>query len=402
MSRRYTGLAINSSVVPMNNSITYRITGLTFLVVAVTVFLLIYLANVQMTEQFKEYLVVQQMEMSHGGRLMYGDGSPDAAMIIMMGPQEQTFLTTVHNSLIWVGMAILAVGLAASYILARSITVPLRKLSQAAEQIERGNFNLTVPVEKNDEVGHLAAIFNRMADALATNNNLRRQFLANIAHELKTPLAIIQGHLEGMIDGVIEPSKEQFSSLYEEAVRLNRLIRDLRDLSLAEVRQLALEKHPTDINWLIGRSLTMLKPLADEKDLEFTCRLAENVPEIMVDSDRMSQVFYNIIVNAIRYSPVNGRIMVTTEITERETKPWIKIAVTDNGPGIAAEDVPYVFDHFYRGDKSRDRKSGGTGLGLAIVKQLVEIHGGQVTVDSELGKGCVFQVLVPFEQEKLP
>ena len=380
------------------NSITYRITGLTFLVVAVTVFLLVFLANVQMTEQFKEYLVVQHMEMSQGGKMVQAVDSPEAAaMIIMMGPQEQTFLTSVHNSLFWVGLAILAVGLAASFILARSITVPLRKLGQAAEQIEQGNFNLTVPVETKDELGHLAAIFNRMADALATNNNLRRQLLANIAHELKTPLAVIQGHLEGMVDGVIEPSKEQLSSLYDEAVRLNRLINDLRDLSLAEVRQLAMEKQPTDINWLIGRSLTMLKPMADEKDLELSCVLAKNVPEILVDSDRMHQVFYNILVNAIRYSPVKGRIVVTTELTEREMKPWIKIAVADHGPGIAAEDVPYVFDHFYRGDKSRDRKSGGSGLGLAIVKQLVESHGGQVTVDSELGKGSVFQVLLPIE-----
>ncbi|MBP2627427.1 MAG: integral rane sensor signal transduction histidine kinase [Firmicutes bacterium] len=378
------------------NSITYRITGLMFLAVALTVILLIYLANVQMTGQFKEYLVVQQMEMSQSGIQGHiNDGT--STMTVVMGPLEETFLASVHNSLIWVGLAILAVGLAASYALARSITVPLRNLSKAAEQIAQGNFEQTVPIETKDEVGHLAAIFNRMAEVLATNTKLRRQLLANIAHELRTPLAVIQGHLEGMIDGVIEPSKDQLSSLHEEAIRLNRLIKELRDLSLAEVRQLALEKGPTDINQLISRVVNMLRPIADEKNIHLGCFLAEEIPDVTVDNDRMNQVFYNILVNAIRYSPVYSEVQVTTSL--EETGQWLIVSIRDNGPGIAAEDVLYVFDHFYRGDKSRDRKSGGSGLGLAIVKQLVEIHGGQVAVNSEVGKGSIFEVRIPLDKE---
>lgn len=374
------------------NSITYRITGLMFLAVALTVFLLVYLADGQMTEQFREYLVVQHMEMDQNDMM---DSLPNPTMTIVMGPPEEIFLASVHKSLIWVGIAVLVVGLAASYALARSITVPLRNLSRAAEQIEQGNFDQQVPVETKDEIGHLAAIFNRMAETLAVNTSLRRQFLANIAHELRTPLAIIQGHLEGMIDGVIEPSQEQLSSLHEEAIRLNRLITDLRDLSLAEVRQLALEKSITDVNQIISRVLYMLKPLADGKDILVNCALDEELPKIAVDADRISQVFYNIIVNAIRYSPVKGIVKVVTMVAEIEGQLWLRISVIDNGPGIAREDIPHIFDHFYRGDKSRDRKSGGSGLGLAIVKQLVEIHGGRVTVESELGEGSVFQVLLP-------
>lgn len=369
-------LVINLLVMPMN-SITYRITGLMFLTVALTVFLLIYLANVQMTGQFKEYLLMQHMEMS---------------------PLEETFLASVHHSLIWVGLAILALGLATSYALARSITVPLRNLSQAAEQIAQGNFEQTVPIETKDEVGDLAAIFNRMAEVLATNTNLRRQLLANIAHELRTPLAVIQGHLEGMMDGVIEPSKEQLSSLHEEAIRLNRLIKELRDLSLAEVRQLALEKSATNINQLISRVVSMLRPMADEKNIQIGCFLAEDIPNIIVDNDRMNQVFYNILVNGIRYSPIHSEIQVITSIQERQNLKWLTVSIKDNGPGIAAEDVPYIFDHFYRGDKSRDRKSGGSGLGLAIVKQLVDIHGGQVTVTSGVDIGSTFEVLLPIEK----
>lgn len=379
------------------NSITYRITGLVFLAVALTVFVLIYLANEQMTEQFREYLIVQHMETSQQGMIGHELGNTRMAMI--MGPLEETFLTSVHKSLVWVGMAILAAGLAASYALARSITIPLRNLSRAAEQIEQGNFDQKVPVETKDEVGHLAGIFNEMAETLTINANLRRQFLANIAHELRTPLAIIQGHLEGMVDGVIEPNKDQLSSLHEEAIRLNRLITDLRDLSLAEVRQLAMEKGITDVNQTVSKAVHMLKPQSDAKDICINCSLDERLPEIEADTDRISQVFYNILVNAIRYSPTKGTIEVVTEKIEVEGQQWIKVSIADKGPGISQEDVPYIFDHFYRGDKSRDRKSGGSGLGLAVVKQLVEIHGGQVTVESKLAEGSIFKILLPVRLE---
>lgn len=377
------------------NSITYRITGLTFLVIALTVFVLIYLANTQMTELFQEYLVVQHMEMSPGG-IMGQEGQP--TMKIVMGPLEHTFLASVHQSLIWVGLGILVAGLGASYALARSITVPLRNLERAAEQIERGNFGQTVSVETEDEVGRLAVIFNRMSETLSISTKLRRQLLANIAHELRTPLAIIQGNLEAMVDGVIQPSKEHLNSLHEEAVRLNRLIKDLRDLSLAEVKQLTLEKVPTDINQLVDRTVMMLRPLADEKEILIGCTLAKKLPEIVVDADRISQVLYNILVNAIRYSPSRERVQVTTNIMENKEQQFLKISIEDNGPGISPEDLPYIFDHFYRGDKSRDRKSGGSGIGLAIVKQLVENHGGQVQVESLVGRGSVFHVLLPVEQ----
>ncbi len=366
------------------NSITYRITGLVFSAIVLTVCILIYLANVQMTGLFQEYLMGQHMM-----------GRAGMSRLAIMGQQEEAFLASVHHSLLWVGLAILIVGLVVSYLLARSITVPLRKLSQAAEQIEQGNFEQQVSVATKDEIGHLGKVFNRMAETLATNNNLRRQLFANIAHELRTPLAIIQGNLEGMVDGVIEPSKDQLRSLHEEAVRLNRLIKDLRDLSLAEVRQLNLEKEPTDINQLVTRTVLMLKPMSDAKQISIECALADQLPEIAVDADRISQVFYNIIVNAIRYSPNEGVVRITTALTEFNGKQNLQISFADAGLGISPEDEPYIFEHFYRGDKSRDRKSGGSGIGLAIVKQLVEIHGGQVMVTSKLGEGSTFIVLLP-------
>ncbi|CQR71807.1 Signal transduction histidine-protein kinase BaeS [Sporomusa ovata DSM 2662] len=373
------------------NSIIYRITGLMFLAVAITVFLLIYLANMQMTDLFQEYVTVQQIEMHQLTHLNPG-GEGQA---VMLGTSELNFLTSVHQSLIWVGVALLVAGLAASYALACSITTPLRKLSAAAIEIERGNFAQKVPVTTTDEVGSLAVIFNSMAETLDNNSKLRQQFLANIAHELRTPLAVIQGHLEGMIDGIIEPNPKQLTSLHEEAVRLSRLITDLKELSLAEVRQLSLEVKAVDVNQMIEQALYMLKPLADEKNMFIEQSLTPELPPIMADADRICQIFYNLITNAIRYAATGGRVAISTELTQLEDQSWVKVSVADNGPGINAVDVPYIFDHFYRGDKSRDRRSGGTGLGLAIVKQLAEIHGGKVQVESNVGKGSTFYVLLP-------
>jgi len=375
------------------NSIIYRITGLMFLAVAITVFLLIYLANAQMTDLFQEYVTVQQMEMHRSVMTYMNPGSQEQA--VMMGISEQHFLTSVHQSLIWVGVALLVAGLAASYALARSITTPLRKLSTAAFEIERGNFAQKVPVASNDEVGSLALIFNSMAETLDNNSKLRQQFLANIAHELRTPLAVIQGHLEGMIDGIIEPNHKQLTSLHEEAVRLSRLIKDLKDLSLAEVRQLSLEVKAITVNQTVEQAIYMLKPLADEKQIVIEQNLTQGLPLITADADRICQLFYNLVTNAIRYTAHGGQVIISTELTKLEKKDWVKVTVADNGPGIDAADLPHVFDHFYRGEKSRDRKSGGTGLGLAIVKQLAEIHGGKVQVESTVGKGSTFYVLLP-------
>lgn len=390
-------LDINFLVISMSkwHSITYRITGLTFLIIAFTVFLLVFLADLQMAESFQDYLIVQHMGSDHSA--MMSSMSDKPTMPINMGPHENFFLASVHQSLIWVGLGILIAGLIGSYVLARSITIPLRNLSQVAKQIEQGNLGQTVLVQRNDEVGQLAGIVNRMSENLATNTKLRQQLLANIAHELRTPLAIIQGHLEGMVDGVIEPSVEQLKSLHEEAVRLNRLIADLRDLSLAEVRQLVLEKRPVDMNQLVERTVLMLQPLAEDKRITIHCELAENIPEMNIDADRMHQVIYNILGNAIRYSAEQGAIQVTTTMEMISKLSWLVIAISDNGPGIIAEDIPYIFDHFYRGDKSRDRKSGGSGIGLAIAKSLVESHGGEILVDSQVGNGSTFYIRLPIE-----
>ena len=350
-----------------------------FLSILLTVFILVYLANHQMELHFSEYLAAQQT-----GR----------GMMAVSGTAEQVFLDSIHRSLYWVGGAILLVGLFASYILARSITVPLRKLSAALASLETGRYGETVQIDSRSEVGKLANGFNRMSRSLAEQVALRRRLLADLAHELRTPLTIIRGNLEGMLEGVVERNDENLNSLREETETLSRMIKDLRDLSLAEAGQLTLEKERIDVRQLIHRAVNMLEPLALEKYVALREDLAE-VPAISLDPRRISQVLYNLLTNAIRYTPENGEVSVSTRLVSRKNKDWLQIEVGDTGCGIAPADLPFIFEHFYRADESRDKKSGGSGIGLAIVKQLTEIHGGFVEVRSEVGKGSQFSVFLP-------
>ena len=350
-----------------------------FLSILLTVFILVYLANHQMELHFSEYLAAQQTGMG---------------MMAVSGTAEQVFLDSIHRSLYWVGGAILLVGLFASYILARSITVPLRKLSAALASLETGRYGETVHIDSRSEVGNLADGFNRMSRYLAEQVALRRRLLADLAHELRTPLTIIRGNLEGMLERVVERNDENLNSLREETETLSRLIKDLRDLSLAETGQLTLEKEPTDLSQLIHRTVNMLEPLALEKYVNLREELA-TVPAISLDPRRLSQVLYNLLTNAIRYTAENGEVSVSTRLVSRKNKDWLQIEVGDTGCGIAPADLPFIFEHFYRADEARDKKSGGSGIGLAIVKQLTEIHGGFVEVHSEVGKGSQFSVFLP-------
>ena len=372
------------------NSITYRITGLMFLIVVFTVISLISLAEWQMTDLFHNYLLgssdrMADQIMGNRHQAMHGQ---------MLGVSEMAYLSSVHRALIWVGLAILLFGLMVSFALARSITVPLRKLNLAAGQIAEGHFGQKVLVESKDEVGQLANAFNHMTEVLAVNNRLRQQLLVNVAHELKTPLTVIQGNLEGMIDGVVRADNIQLHSLLDETKHLNRLIKDLRELSLAEAGQLTLEREPADLGQLLTRAVIMIRPLAEEKDISIHV-IAHPVITANIDIQRMNQIVYNLLTNAIRYTPGGGQITVALRETQENGRYWRQIAIQDSGQGIPAEHLPHIFSHFYRVNAARDRRSGGSGIGLAIVKQLVELHGGKVMVESEVGKGSIFYVYLP-------
>jgi signal transduction histidine kinase len=241
----------------------------------------------------------------------------------------------------------------------------------------------------------------------------RRQLVADIAHELRTPLSVIQANLEAMQDGVLPVDAEQIASLREETLLLSRLVADLRLLSLAEAGQLKLDLAAADLGDLVQRAVDRLRPEAEARGIALVAEVAAGLSPVPVDASRFNQIVGNLVDNALRYTPRGGRIVVATGLVNPSTgglrlqgafgpaapegsqapAPTPAVTVTDTGSGIAPEDLPHVFDRFYRADKSRSRAGGGSGLGLAIVKQLVEAHGGRVWAESPVhlaagDKGC--------------
>lgn len=365
------------------DSIIVQLTGVTFLLLASTIGLLLWMVNEEMYSNFSVYVMHQHM-----GTI---------SIRSMMGARELMFLEEVHRSLLWVGASMLALSVTVSYFLARGISRPLRTLTKVTRQIRDGNIGARTGIQRDDEVGRLAQAVDDMSEKLAENENLRRQLFANIAHELRTPLAIVRGDLEGMMDDVVPMNKETILSLEEEILRMNRLVDDLRDLSLAEVNELTLKKGPCDVNTLITRAVNMMQPIMDEKRIAASLSLSPDVPVISADKDRMNQVIYNLLNNAIRYIPEGRSISIATKKEMAAGKPWLEIVFTDTGDGIAPEELPHIFQYFYRGEKSRDRKQGGSGIGLALVKQMIHAHGGTITASSEVGRGTTFVIRLPAE-----
>jgi signal transduction histidine kinase len=270
-------------------------------------------------------------------------------------------------------------GLALAAVLVRQITRPLVDLTHASRRIAYGDLRVRVPVRSNDEVGELTDTFNQMAASLEQQETLRHNLMADIAHELRTPLTGIQGAVEAMQDGVFPADAENLEALHAQVLLLNRLVEDLRTLANAEAGQLALEKAPVDLADLCRGQVSALQLRAAEHEIELTIAVPpeENV-WVDADSQRLNQVLLNLLDNALRHTPPGGDVTVSVYGNQTE----VFVTVSDNGPGLAAEDVPHVFDRFYRGDRSRNRATGGTGLGLAIARQLVEAHGGRIWVDS--------------------
>lgn len=373
----------------------------TFLLILVCALIVISICSQQMETHFFQYLqdpsalAGQQGAGGYGrgmGRGMMGGGMGMGGMHhrMMLGAAERTFVESYHQSLWWIGFLFAGVGLVVSYFLSGNITRPLRQLSQAAEKIRQGDLKQEVPVDTQDEVGQLAEVFNQMSAELAANESNRQELLANIAHELKTPLAVLQGHLESMLDGVEEPAPDKLFSMQEEVMRLTRLVGDLRDLSLAQVHRLELHLQPVDLDEKVERAADMLEPLLEEKKLRFVKELAPGLPVRQLDPDRLNQILYNLITNAIRYTHPGTLILLKTE----PAGDRVRLTIADEGPGIAPEDLPHVFEQFYRGDKSRNRASGGSGIGLSLAKSFVEAQGGTITARNRKEGGAEFVVEV--------
>jgi signal transduction histidine kinase len=304
------------------------------------------------------------------------------------------FTTMMSHSLR--GFLIAGVGIGGSSLLiglliSRRMARPLVRLTEATGAIASGNLDVRVPEHHPGELGELAAAFNRMAEDLARADSLRRDMTADVAHELRTPLAVIRGKLEGVLDGVYPASPEHLEPIIEETELLSHLVEDLRLLALAETGQLALSMSPTDIGDLLCDAAVNFGPQADDRGIALQVEVADGLPKALADARRIAQVLGNLLTNALRHTPRGGTVILCASCGDGV----IELAVADTGSGIPPKDLPYIFERFWRGEKSRSRAMGGSGLGLAIAKQLVEMHGSAITVETAPGQGSTFRFSLP-------
>jgi len=267
----------------------------------------------------------------------------------------------------------------------------LRRLAAAAGEIARGNLAVRINERTQDEAGQVGRAFDTMAGALQQQEQARQSFMADIAHELRNPLTVLRGNLEAIQDGLLEPTPEQVSTLHGQSVTLSRLVEDLRTLSLASTGHLELRQQNMDLRQVAGAVVAGFQPSAAERGIVLSLQAPNELPPVFADPERVGQALRNLIDNALRYTPPGGRVGVSLTAEGDQ----VAIAVADTGGGIAPEDLPHVFDRFYRADRSRSRATGGSGVGLAIVKQLVEAQGGGVSAQSEPGRGSTFAFSLP-------
>ncbi len=317
------------------------------------------------------------------GALIIGDSSASTL--------KQEFFDRVNRGLVLVAGVTSALAIFVAAIMSRQLITPIRQLMVAAQGIAGGKLDRRVSIRSGDEVGQMADAFNQMAENLQQSEQQRRQTLADIAHELRNPLAAVQATLEGMLDGVQPLTQEDVGNVYNQTVVLNRLVEDLQLLSLAQANQLHLNIAPTDLTGLVENVVESFGPLAEEQGTDLVATLPPSLPQVRIDGHRISQVLANLLSNALRYQKNGGKV----EVSLKNIPGGVELSVSDDGPGISEADLPRIFERFYRVDQSRSRETGGSGLGLAITKELVEAHGGRIWVESQLGKGSRFLLQIP-------
>jgi signal transduction histidine kinase len=296
--------------------------------------------------------------------------------------------TTLVAILIAVGTSLILITF-----LVRQLARPLRSVAEAAEAIAEGDLDQKVNVVSNDEIGHLAAAFNRMSVKLKASEDLRHQMTVDIAHELRTPVTVIKGDMEALVDGIYPPTRETFESILEETHRISRLIDELREITLLDSGELSLEKRDTNLDDLARQMVHAFDPSAESKGISLDYSANGLSPVVQADSDRIAQVLRNLLSNAMRYTPQGGSVNVSLGVQNDQAI----CMVSDTGPGMTMEQAENVFHRFWRADESRARHSGGSGLGLAISKRLVEAHDGRLWVKSVKGEGSTFGFDLPLD-----
>lgn len=312
--------------------------------------------------------------------------------IAMQDATERAFQTTLWQSL-FVALAFASlIAIMVSFFVTRRITTPIRRMATISQRIARGEYAVRTEVPPTIEIGDLAESLNRMAAELETTEQRRIQLIGDVAHELRTPISTLQGYLEGLRDGVVEPSDDLWARLSDQTSRLNRLTQDLRELFDVETGAASIKRSMVAPSDLVQTAVAEVRPRFEEKGIDLHVSLASKTPPIVADRDRAGQVLTNLLTNALRYTPTGGQVTVSVVPDVRVI--WFK--VTDTGIGIPAEHLPHVFDRFYRVDPSRSRALGGSGIGLAIARTLVEAQGGEIRAESPGShQGSTFSFSLP-------
>ncbi|QQK80041.1 HAMP domain-containing histidine kinase [Salicibibacter cibi] len=337
-----------------------------------------------------------QQEYIYVGEQVQGN---DMGEVFIFSPSDRMDQSTVQiqHALFLSGIGALLLAFGFTFIASRQFSKPLQEMERAAQQMTRGELDVEVPVETRDELGSLSYSMNELARELKRYRSNRQAFFSNVSHELRTPLSYIQGYCDALKKELYrdETEKQQFINIiHEETHRMNRMIHDLFELSRMEEGHFPLNLELTHIGDVINRTKTKVVAEAKKKNISLSEDIEEDLPPIAADSFRLEQIFTNLLQNAVNYSD-NGHIWIEVFLKNED----VEVKITDTGSGIATEDLPYIFERFYRGEKSRARDFGGTGLGLSIAKQLTELQYGRIQVESEPGKGTAFVLRFPEAKE---
>ncbi len=287
---------------------------------------------------------------------------------------HEMFVSAVHRYLIWASLGAILLAGALSFLLMRRVLGPLRQMTEITQEISAGDYSGKIPITSRDEVGRLAAAFNRMAEGLQRIEQLRKTMVIDVAHELRTPLTNMKGYLEAITDGVVPPSKETLDLLQEETLRLGRLIEDILSLAKADAARMDLRKADLQISRLILQSLEAFRPQFNAKGIRVTTDFSEDTDPLSADPEKLAQVVTNLLQNSRQYAPQGATVRIFASPMPGE----IRFTFANPGVNLSQRDLPLIFERFYRGEKSRSREHGGAGIGLAIVKELIEAHSGHV------------------------
>lgn len=303
---------------------------------------------------------------------------------------DNHFEQALVQSVLWSAILGILLSVILSLFVAKRITAPLIHMKKVAERMAKGELSARTIIKGNDELADLGGSLNHLAEQLTRQEQLRKTMTADVAHELRTPLATLKSHMEAMMEGIWMPTPERLESCHEEIERLRFLVGDLEQLTEMESPHFKLNLREENVSDIVQRNMEASRPLFEKKGVSL---LHTGLPTVHValDWQRVGQIMVNLLTNALKYTPPGGRVSVEVKDEQRVAV----ITISDTGIGISEDDLPFVFERFYRSDKSRDRKSGGSGIGLTIVQKIVEAHGGAIEIRSQLGEGTTVEIQLP-------